>query len=259
VAYWADIQRVGVLVWDDQRATFLQVNPQEPFGVAGFLAPPHTTLFLYPLRFLPIPLAVWVQLLLLGWILVAILHRFASRHVWVAFLAVFASPLMADNALELNIDWLVALGLLVPPVWSAIFLSIKPQLLLTYCLSFDRRTFVRFLIVGLGVLLVSLLIWGDWLSAWLLMQSSKQGNQQHINLAPMHHFGILPSLMVGIGVLAWGWRRRDTVWITLEGVFFVPYIASYSLIVPFMLFATRRPFVALLLSVSVWIVLVILL
>jgi hypothetical protein len=255
-AYLIRDSNLGITVWSDQFSHFMAVDITMPPNTIGFLPPPHTAILLYPLTLLPRYFAIFVQMLLLCAVLVAIIQHLPARNRWLTFWVVFLSPFMLDNAIELNIEWLVAVSFLVPPAYSAIFVLTKPQIMLTYPLSFSWKNFVRFIMVSLLVVLGSFLLWGDWITPWLLNREIKGDNQLLINVAPLHIMGVVPAVVCGLALLAWAWYKRDMVWITVAGLFFVPYIAFYSLIIPFVLIATRRPWLSAVVSVCLWILLI---
>jgi len=150
------------------------------------------------------------------------------------------------------VEWLVALGLLVPPTWCGPLLLVKPQVAPGYVLSFTRQQLVRSGVVVLAVLLASLVIWPGWPLDMRDAVTSLPGRSY--NIAPMSLLSPLISLAVGV-VIAWqAVRRHDPVIGVLAGLFFVPYIAFYSLLLPFTLAAVRWPQAALLVSVIVWLV-----
>jgi hypothetical protein len=254
VAVWLRGQNL-VPVWYDQQVTFTQVplrlaNPYEIY----FVNPPWTAVLLVPFGLMPLPVSVLVQLCLYFAILTAVIFRYKGG-IWIVLLAL-TSFIAFDSALELNVDWLACLGLLVPPTWSGPFLLVKPQTALGVWLSFKRRDVVRAVMVTLLLLIVSLIIWGDWLTPLLHYMLSQM--QREFNMAPMAllppPIGVPISLGIGIG-LAWiAFRRRDPVLSILAWLFFVPYIKIYSLLLPLALLAIRLPRFALLLSAVMWIV-----
>ncbi|NDJ61950.1 MAG: hypothetical protein GYB67_12540 [Chloroflexi bacterium] len=257
-------------VWGDQLWTFTlaDVGFLTPYDLPGFVNTPWTLIPLLPLSYLPFELAVLAQMLIYYGALAAIIVKFgrpsrAAKRRWLPHpvVIVLASPLALDAALNLNIDWIVCLGLLVPPLWSGPFLLAKPQLATGYILSFSRRDLVRWLIVVLITGIISLLIWGPW-PLDLLESFQRYEVAWGINMAPM---ALLPApigvpVSIGIGVLlaVFAVRRRDALLGVLAGLFFVPYVASYSLLLPFALITARLPRVGLLVTVSLWLIVAVL-
>jgi hypothetical protein len=244
----------GFLVWDDQQATFTNAAHYlgDPYALPGLKNPPWALLPLIPFSFLSLPLATLIQMLIYFGLLAAVITRFGGGLGAVAL--TLTSPLALDAAINLNIDWLVAFGLLVPRPWSAPLLLLKPQNALGYLLSFGRRDLVRWVLVALVTVLLSLLLWGAWPLA-MLEASRRYSVAWQINLAPQSVIGVPLALVIGLALAFTAYRRRDPVIGILSGLFFVPYIGSYSLLLPFGLVAARwfRP--ALIVGLALWIAL----
>jgi hypothetical protein len=238
-------------VWYDQRVTFTQVplHLVNPYAIY-FVNPPWAALFLLPFALLPLDIAVLLQLALYFAILTGIIYKFKGNQRIV--LLALTSFVAFDSALELNIDWLACLGLLVPAMWSGPLLLLKPQTALGVWLSFKTRDLVRAIIVSLVVLLLSLVIWGNWITPLLYYMSSQM--QREYNIAPLSLMPVPVSLAIG-AVLGWmAFRRRDPVLSILAWLFFVPYIKIYSLLLPLALFSIRYPRIGLLISTVMWLV-----
>ncbi len=155
--------------------------------------------------------------------------------------------------MELNIDWIVLLGLLVPPTWSGPFLLIKPQDALGVVITYRRRTILRMAAVTLGLLVVTLLIWGAWPPAmWNAIRAYSLGRS--FNLAPVSLMPWPLSIAIGLIMAFYAIRRRDRAVSILAWLFFVPYITLYSLLLPFALLTFKSARLALIISVVMWIV-----
>ncbi len=252
-ALWARGGGLPIPVWYDQQRTFSPAlsHLADPYTIPGFVCPPWTAPLLAPFSLLPLPLAALAQLCVYFAALTGIVFKLGGS-ARIALLAL-TSFIAFDSALELNIDWLVCLGLLVPPAWSGPLLLVKPQDAMGYWLSLDGRDLRRAILVTLATLLTSLVLWGFWpgpmmdgIRTWTLGRA--------YNLAPS---ALLPW------PLAWGTgaalgifarRRRDPVLGVLAWLFFVPYITLYSLLLPFTLAAVRWPRVAVVISAAMWLI-----
>lgn len=242
---------IRLLVWDDQVSTFTAANLIAPYSVPGFVNPPWTMVFLAPFSLLPLEWAVLAQMLIYFLTLTVIIHKFGRGRVRLAAIVALTSPLALDTALELNIDWLVCLGLLVPPSYSAPLLLVKPQNALGYLLSFSWRDLIRWGIVALITALVSFLVWGNWIQGWIDNTQSKLVVWA-INVAPVALIGIPGAILLGLALAVVAVRRHDPVWGILAGVCFVPYLAGYSALLPFTLVTARFPRAALVISGAIW-------
>ncbi len=259
VVWWllALSQRNGTrfLVWDDQTSTFLSALSylRTPYESAGFFNPPWAMVFLIPFDPMPVELATLVQISLYFVLLAGVVYKFGGTK-W-SLLVALTSLLAVDTALEINIDWMVCIGLLVPAMWSAPFLMVKPQAAFGYVFSFRRRDFIRASIVGLVVILAALVIWGNWpLDLWNNMQEYQ--TNVLVNLAPINILTLPVSLIIGIILSIYAFRRRDPILCTVAGLFFVPYTAPNSVLIIFTLLACRWPRIVLLVSAVSWFVVI---
>ena len=240
-------------VWYDQQTTFTQTGAHllDPYLVRGFVYPPWTAILLAPFGLLPLLLATLLELCLYFAIVSAVIFKFGGNRR--TLLIALTSFVALDAALELNIDWLVYVGLLVPPAFSGVFLLIKPQDALGYWLSLKRQVFVRAMILVMVVLIISLVIWGPWpLRMWDAIRVNTLGKSY--NMAPL---ALLPwpiAVAIGLGIGWVAFKRRDPALSILAGLFFIPYTTLYALLLPLALLAVRYPRVALVVTVVVWII-----
>jgi hypothetical protein len=255
VAWWGAAlylrERGTLLVWNDQDVTFSRALEliRTPYLLPGFANPPWALIPLIPFTFLPLPIAVLFQLAIFFAALTAIVHKLGGGLVPV--LLALTSPITFFVAMELNVEWIVALGLLVPRPWSPLFLLVKPQMALGYGLVFTRREAARAVVVTLALLLGSFALWGFWIPD---MIHSIQIYVLHrpINFAPMVFITAPIAFALG-AILCWyGWCKHDPVYAVIGWLFFVTYIAHYSLQLPFAMLAVRHPRLALIISVGVW-------
>jgi hypothetical protein len=256
VVWWAVAfyfyYRGQIPVWFDQTTPFTRVGAAlgDPYELTRFANPPWTALALIPFTGMAVPAAALIQIALLFGMLTLVIHKFGGN--WRTVLLTLTAYWALDNALQINIEWLVCLGLLLPPAWGAPFVLMKPQVVAGVWLSFSRRDLIRVGIVSAALIGPSIVVWGNWPQRlYANAQSAILG--QSFNIAPL---ALLPwPLVILPGIaLAWiAWQRRDPILSVLASLFFVPYIAFYSLIVHFALLAIRLPRWALLISVVVWI------
>lgn len=239
------------LVWDDQKVTFLRGLSyiDSPYTIPGFVNPPWTLIILAPLNVIGFDIAILLQIIMYFVLLALLLRKFGGGVL--AAIVVFTSPLAPDAVINLNIDWIVIVGLLIPQAWSAPLLLAKPQNALGYIMSFKRQIFAWWIIGALITTLISLLVWGWWVPDWLT-QLEVSPVTWTINLAPRALMGDTPAQIAGFLLAIYAFRRRDPVLGIFSGLFFVPYIASYSMLMPFALLATRSRIAAVTGSVSTW-------
>lgn len=99
---------------------------QTPYTDPLFYSPPWALIPLMPFALLPERL---------GWALLASTTFFAFAYAayklgakWYLILAMLLLPQTLYNGLQVNVDWLVALGFLMPPKIGLLFIMMKPQL-----------------------------------------------------------------------------------------------------------------------------------
>lgn len=249
------LRQLDVLhVWTDQQDKFTRAasNFFDPYrGMSGFFSPPWAVIPLVPFEFMPLPLATLIQALiyfgLLGWIA----HRYEIRLI--GLIAVMASPLALDAVLELNIDWIAAIGLVVPPVFSPIFLAVKPQSFTGYIFTLTWQQIVRATSIMLVTILVSFLIWGvDWLEG-LYFEFSTRSLALNASLS-LWAFMPIVSISLGLALLAYASYRKDDVLKILSGAFFAPYLPTYTAIIPFLFLCIRYPRFGFYVNIGLWII-----
>lgn len=252
--YFRSLQIIPV--WYDQETVFLQVSRYlfNPYAIPRFLNPPWAILPLLPfnvlLNILSLHWAVLAQLCLYFALLTGVIRKLGGSTG--ALLLALTSFIALDSALELNIDWVICVGILAPPIISGPWLLMKPQSAMGFWLSLKFKTLLKAILVALIVLLISLILWPLWPSQIIHNQQTtlSSGN---FNVAPMALLSVPVSIGIGL-VLSWlAFRRRDAILGILAWPFFVPYIALYSLLLHFAVFAVRYPRVALLITVVMWI------
>jgi len=241
-------------VWYDQSITFSRVNNlANPYEVVTFMYPPWAVFVFAFFNLFPLPMSVLMQTCIYFAVITAVLFKFGGSTRTV--IVTLTSFVALDSALELNIEWLVYLGLLLPPEFSGIFFLIKPQAAFGYWFSFQRRTLVQAIIVLLIALLVSFVLWGAWPMNMLnaVQAVTISGNAYSLfNVAPLHFLPAPISILIGLW-LAWrAFRRHDPILGILAWLFFTPYVAFYGLLLPLGLVAIRWFRLALLISVLIW-------
>lgn len=271
----------GDMKWADQQIQYLTgiEGLFNPYEAQGFFNTPWALLFLLPFNFVPFEIAILLQGLIYHMALTIIVFKFSpakldDKSQKIAALAILLSPFVADFAVEINNDWIPTLGLLVPPAWSAPFILAKPQNAIGYFFSFDWKTLVRAVLIGSVTMVLSFFIWGfDWvLRAYNSIQRDSLGIS--FNAAPMsiEGFGVLPSILVGSLLIVYVLYRvhiasknrpisereqRDlALYAVVGGLFFVPYIAGYSLALMYALLCAKVPRIMLAATVLLWIVLI---
>lgn len=251
-----NIQGKVLHIWGDQRWTFMKANQHllDPYSIVGFLNPPWVILILAPLASIPFILSILVQMILYFVGVALLVAKYGGGLRTLVLLSL--SPLALNHMIELNLEWIVVWGLLVPPAYSGPLLLAKPQIAIGYLLGFKWRDLVRWVLVMVIVALVTLFIWGVWPLDWIVSTRAKLGVLP--NTAPQVFLGLVPSLLIGIPFAVYAWRKRDSVLGIFAGMFFMPYIASYGFLLYFSLFLARWQKAGLILWIASWIAFIIL-
>jgi hypothetical protein len=241
-----------VPIWFDQQATFMQApfHVPDPYTLPRFMYPPWTAGLLAPLGVFPFAVAILIQTCLYFALLTAVIFKFGGKFQTVVL--VLTSYIALNAVLELNLEWLICIGLLVPPAWSSPFLLVKPQVALGVLVTYRWRDLVRTILLALTVVLISFVIWGGWpLASLKAIQTYTLGAS--FNIAPL---ALLPwpvALAIGLYLMWRAFRKRDAPLSLIAWIFFVPYIPLYSLLIPFAAVAIRFRLLALIISVVMWI------
>jgi hypothetical protein len=194
-----------------------------PYDVETYYNPPWALLPLVPIALLPenIGRAILLVLTLLSFTFVA--TRLGARPIALGFLLI--SPPAMQCFLTGNIDWLAALGLVLPPHIGLFFVLIKPQIGGAVAFYWLIESFregglshtARVFAPVVALLLLSLLPYGLW-PAHLTRPVSADWNA---SLWPM-------SIPAGLGLLAAAIRRREPRLAMAASPCLSPYVALQS-------------------------------
>jgi len=102
------------------------INFRNPYLVPKFFNPPWVLIPIIPFALLPEKLgnAFWAALSILG-------LGFTFRKMganWYLTICFLLNPFTLYNMVQVNIDWIVAIGFILPPQWGLLLVMIKPQI-----------------------------------------------------------------------------------------------------------------------------------
>lgn len=185
-----------------------------------FHNPPWVAPVLWPLAVLPLRIGFVMSGLLAIAMAVWLISQEGGS--WLAILATLLSPAFICTLINGNIEWLPLLGIVIGNAWGVPLLLAKPQAGGVAALLFFKRAEFdwRFWLPSVGVVAVSLLIWGWWPS--------------QIPLLP-DHFGewnvsIFPwGVPLGIVCVWLAWKHDSLRWALLAGTLLSPYFSFASL------------------------------
>ena len=188
--------------------------------------------------------------LLFGLITLVIFKFGGDRRAVVLTLTSFIA---LDAVLEMNVDWCVLIGLLVPVQYSLPFLLIKPQLAMGYYFGIAPRRWLPAALVGAVVVGISFLIWGLWFQKIAAAVPSVSIGRT-FNIAPLNLMPWPISIAIGLALAYLAYRRQDPAIGIIAWLFFTPYIALYALLLLFGIIAIRLRKLALIIYFSTWII-----
>jgi len=222
-------------------------NLRDPYDGTTFTNPPWLLLFL-PHAFLNLQLGNAINLIVNFAVLLLLIRKFGGGTQ--AILMVFTSPFIIDLARTNNIDWVPALGLLLPPTWGLVLLSTKPQSIGAVALIWwkEKNFSIRMLAPTIALLGLSLIIYG----LWFTRVAGLPDGAGLWNIAPFP-FGV----PLGLYLLYIAYRAKDyedgIVLAALATTFITPYVAPYSLNTVMALGASRYRREAFIVWIASWV------
>jgi hypothetical protein len=140
------------------------------------------------------------------------------------------------------------------PVWaSGPFVLAKPQIGLGYYIGLKPSDWLRALVLLVIVGILTLMIWGWW-PEMMLSAAVETTLDRVFNVAPIKFLGFV-SILIGLVLAFFAYRRQDSPLGILAWLFITPYIAVYSIPLILGMLAIRWPLLALLFSVVSWLIL----
>lgn len=212
------------------------VSGQSPFSVDRFSNAPWVLLPMLPLLLVPeslgrafLALSAMISLILIG-------RKFGAKP---AGLAIFLlSPPIVSMLLDGNIDWLAALGFILPPQIGLFFLVVKPQIGIAVVVfwlwqAWQKNGFHEVFRVFLPVTIalgISFFIYGLWPLNFL--QAFEWGG--NASLWPV-------SLPVGLGLLTASIIKQNLRYAISASPCFSPYLMLHSWIGPLIAILPSTP------------------
>lgn len=247
------MRELGVFVWLDQEGIFRASVTEiaDPYVLIGFVHPVWVPFFVAPFWFLPLEMGALAQTSIYFAAITGVIFKFEGdmRAVWVTL----GSYTALDAVIQMNIDWVVVLGLLVPVWASAPLVFAKPQLAVGYYFGLKPKQWLVAGAVGAFFVGLTFLIWGFW-PLQILEVVGERSIGRDFNVAPMNLMPRLLSIAIGVGMAIWAFRLQDPAIGILAWLFFTPYIAPYSLLLPLAMVAVRFFRLALIITIAMWVI-----
>ena len=189
----------------------------------GYYNAPWLAVLLAPLTLLPVRWG-WAALTVANLLIALILARRWQTGLVQPILALL-SPAMVYIALHGQVDALVLGGLLLPTEWWVLAGLTKPQATLRLVFGVPRRVWLRAAVLTGVILVVSLLWFGNWPLEVVRVPGEIMRSTRNLWL------GLWPfQVPVGVALILFGIRRRDTRLLVAASPFLVPYAAMSSLL-----------------------------
>jgi len=197
-------------------ATLLFICGQNPHQVPGFYSPTVVLVGLVPLALM----GLRISLALLSGLSISI-YFYAARSLGAS---VLVAGLMVSNPIYLihhlgnpNIDWMVALGYILPAsVPSFLLLLAKPQIGLGAALVEGRSNAIKFL-ATIGVLALTVAIYGPYFFLWTDPVNAE------------HNWSLFPAgLPVGLAMLCYAIWKRNKGMALIATPLLSPFVGYYS-------------------------------
>ncbi len=115
------------------------IRGDNPYTSDAYFNPPWALIPIIPFALLPSRLGFALYASVSMWAIGYVAYRRGARKWMLA--AYLAMPLTFYNGLDVNVDWMVAVGYILPPVWGLPLVLIKPQLGIGVAFYWAVRTF----------------------------------------------------------------------------------------------------------------------
>ena len=224
---WSNLYRPAAAEW---------IAGRNPYAIERFTNAPWSLLPMVPLLILPEALGravlAFSGLIALSWVV----RKFGASLLGLSFFLL--SPPVVSLMLDGNIDWLVAIGFILPPQIGLFFIAIKPQIGIAVAVfwfiqawqSSGLRGVVKVFAPVTIALIASFILYGLWPMKYLLA-FSWGGNT---SLWPM-------SLPIGLALLVTAIRKQNISYAIAASPCFSPYLLTHSWIGPLIALAPLTP------------------
>lgn len=207
-------------------ATLRLLSGSSPY-TEPFANPPWTLLPLIPLALLPPRLGSAILVIASPLIFGMIAHRAGGKILPVLFFS-FSSPVV-HNAFNVNIDFLPALGLIMPPQIGLFFIMMKPQIAIGVAIYWFIQAWCNDGIKGIiitfwpvtAAFIISFLIYGMWPVEGFRVVSEMAQNTGDANLFPW-------SVPFGVVILVYALLGKDKILSISASPLLSPYVAMHS-------------------------------
>jgi len=204
-------------------AVFEILHGRSPYNAEGFFNPPWTAILLIPFAILPDNLGRAFMALssLVAYSVVA--YRLGANKTSIIFLLL--SPPVLHVIINGNIDWLAALGFILPPQWGLFFVTIKPQIGIAvipfWLIEAWRKGGLKLVVKIFSPVTAMLALSFALFGFWPLKTSHTLNLQWNASLWPV-------SIPVGLALFVAAIRKRKIEYSMAASPCLSPYVALHS-------------------------------
>jgi len=202
---------------------------ENPYEISGYMNPPWTLLAIAPFAALPIDIgySLWFAVGMAVYLFVA--YRLTGSLL--PALVIVLSPVTRVGFVNGNLDWLAALGFILPPQIGLFFVLMKPQIGAAVALywlveAWRAGKFREVVRVFAPVSLVTLLSFALY-GFWPLQSANMHSSPWNTSLFPW----LVP---LGVYLLYRALKEHNIKWAIVSAPFFAPYVVLHSWTVPLM-------------------------
>ncbi|MEJ5223721.1 MAG: hypothetical protein WHV44_04635 [Anaerolineales bacterium] len=224
-------------------------NPFSPYQTWSFINPPWVALLLTPLGLLPARLSGAVNASITFFIISIFVVKEKGKLIEL-ILVLTSLPFLAALYTG-TIEWIPVLAFLLPAEVGMLLLLAKPQSGIFAGLIWWKKSNqkLRLLLFGGGALLVSFLVWGNWIEK--IATNIRYMDATGIGLS-LHNASPWPwGIPVGLFLLYLAWKKSDELLAVIATMFLVPYYVIHSLTLGFACVVLKNRRV----GVAVWLLL----
>ncbi|HTP11805.1 MAG TPA: hypothetical protein VMP08_26305 [Anaerolineae bacterium] len=212
-----------------------------------FNYPPWILPILAPLTVIPNPwgtaLMLWVGLVVIGAVTLKL-----GKKVWKIGLVMLSPPFLMMMFYG-GFDWLPLAGLLLPPMWGFLLLSVKPQVAISASLTWFQqapnwRERFKIVLPTLVVAAIALVVWPGW-PTWMLSNSSLTSAWFNFSVFP---WGLIPAAALTV----YAWRKKSQAAALAIVPLCSPYMSANAWVGFFVAMAAEFPWLCLVLDIAVW-------
>jgi hypothetical protein len=239
----------------DWRVTFYPTAgvPLNPYSVPTFVNPPWTALLLFPLQFASVDLSAAINTSL-NFVLIGLLVIRRKGDLISLALTMTSFPFLALLA-NGSTEWIPAIGFILQNGWGLPLVLTKPQsgILAVIAWFSPAKKRILFLLPVALTLLISFLLWGNWLLPML-------ANVQYMRDAQIGLFTVSISpfpwaIPIGLGLMVYILKcrpRQSEIFGILATLCLVPYFVPHSLTILFALLSVSHRRASILTWLLLW-------